>query len=141
MSPRDTSTGSVLESMILPALDRGGYSYKKQAVIGKRLGGGMHKVDVLVTASNSLQIPVSVKWQQVSGTAEQKVPFEIMCLADAVHNSQRKFTKAYLVLGGEGWKLRDYYLSGNVRQYMKNCDPIEIVSLEAFIAKANKGRL
>jgi hypothetical protein len=127
--------------MILPALDRGGYSYKKQVVIGKRLGGGMHKVDVLVTTPNSLQIPVSVKWQQVSGTAEQKVPFEIMCLADAVDNSRGKFTKAYLVLGGGGWKLRDYYLSGNVRQYMKNCDPVEIVSLETFIAMANKGRL
>jgi hypothetical protein len=141
MSPRDTSTGSVLESMILPALDRGSYKYEKQVVIGKRLGGGTHKVDVLVATSNSVKIPVSMKWQQVSGTAEQKVPFEIMCLADAIRNSEGKFTKAYLVLGGEGWKLRDYYLSGNVRQYMKNCDMIEIVSLESFIAKANKGRL
>jgi len=127
--------------MILPALNRGGYSYKKQTIIGKRLGGGIHKVDILVTTPNDQQIPISVKWQQVSGTAEQKVPFEIMCLADAIHNSQTRFTKAYLVLGGEGWKLRDYYLSGDVQKYMKNCDSVEIVSLEKFIAKANKGEL
>src|SRR5438309_4509901 len=37
--PRDTRTGGVLENMVLPALERGGYQYKKQVVIGKRLGG------------------------------------------------------------------------------------------------------
>jgi hypothetical protein len=41
-------------------------------------------------------------------------------------------------LGGEGWKLREYYLSGKVRDYLNNCDPVEIISLESFIAKANK---
>jgi hypothetical protein len=41
---------------------------------------------------------VSLKWQQVGGTAEQKVPFEVMCLADAVRAGH-----AYLVLGGDGW--------------------------------------
>ena len=81
---RDTTTGHVLESMILPALERGGYLYEKQVVIGQRLGGRKHQVDVLLTAQGGGQIPVSLKWQQVSGTAEQKVPFEIMCLADAV---------------------------------------------------------
>ena len=141
MSPRDTRTGGVLESMILPALERGGYTYNKQVAIGKRLGGGSHKVDVLITSNNNQQIPVSLKWQQVSGTAEQKVPFEIMCLADAVNKSQGKFSRAYIVLGGEGWKLREYFLSGTVGEYLKNCDPVRIVSLETFVAMANKGKL
>lgn len=33
MSPRDTSTGSVLEQMVLPALRRGGYDFRTQVKI------------------------------------------------------------------------------------------------------------
>ena len=126
--------------MILPALDRGGYHYEKQKVIGNRLGGGKHKIDAIVTL-NDRKILIEMKWQQTSGTAEQKIPFAVMCLADAVHKSQGIFSKAYLVLGGEGWKLREYYLSEKIRDYLNNCDPVEIISLESFIAKANKKEL
>lgn len=141
VTPRNTRTGRVLEKMIIPALEQGTYRYKKQVTIGRRLGGGNHKVDILAIAPDGQEIPVSMKWQQTSGTTEQKVPFEIMCLADAVHNSQGKFSKAYLVLGGEGWTLRDFYLSNELSQYLKNCEPVLIVSLENFIAKANEGKL
>ena len=139
--PRDTRTGGVLESMILPALARGSYEHRRQVVIGKRPGGHDHKVDVLAISTDGSQIPISLKWQQTSGTAEQKVPFEIMCLADAVHKSQGRFTRAYLVLGGSGWSLREYYVSGNVRQYLRNCEPVETVTLETFVGVANKGKL
>lgn len=83
MSPRDTSTGGVLEAMVLPALTRGGYTYQTQQSIGQRFGGGKHIVDV-IAEKNGAKYLVSLKWQQVSGTAEQKVPFEVICLADAV---------------------------------------------------------
>src|SRR5204863_3677389 len=136
--PRDTRTGGVLEGMILPALDNGGYRYKRQVVIGKRLGGHDHKVDVLVSGESDVEIPISLKWQQTSGTAEQKVPFEILCLADAVHKSRGRFNKAYLVLGGSGWTLREFYVSGQIREYLKDCEVVEIVSLETFVATANQ---
>ena len=127
--------------MVLPALEQGGYTYERQVVIGKRLGGRNHKVDLLLTTSEGSKIPVSMKWQQVSGTAEQKVPFEIMCLAEAVAKSEGRFSKAYLVLGGDGWTLKDFYLGDGLKQYLKNFEVIDIVKLEAFIAKANKGEL
>jgi hypothetical protein len=104
---RDTRTGGVPEAMVLPALKRGGYNYQAQVKVGKRPGGGTHKVDA-VAEKNSEGILVSLKWQQSSGTAEQKVPFEIICLADEIRDG--RFQKAYLVLGGDGWTLRD--LSG-----------------------------
>jgi len=48
MSPgRNTRTGGVLERMILPALDQGGYQYQVQVDIGRRLGIGHHFVDVV----------------------------------------------------------------------------------------------
>lgn len=83
MTPRNTSTGGVLEAMILPALKRGHYSCETQVKTGTRCGGGTHKVDALAER-DGIKVLVSLKWQQTSGTAEQKVPFEVMCLADAV---------------------------------------------------------
>src|SRR3990170_2553358 len=105
MTPRNTRTGGVLEQMVLPALHQGGYAYDIQVDIGKRLGVSRHVVDVVATKAER-RVLISVKWQQVSGTAEQKVPFEVICLLEALENAQ--FGKAYLVLGGEGWTLRNF---------------------------------
>ena len=138
---RDTRTGGVLVNMVLPALEKGGYQHRKQVVIGKRLGGHSQKVDVLAWRVEGEQIPISLKWQQTSGTAEQKVPFEILCLSEAVHKSHGRFGKAYLVLGGSGRTLREFYVSGQIRQYLKNCESVEIVTLETFVARANQGGL
>ncbi len=141
MTPRDTSTGAVLEQMVIPSLVHGGYSYKTQVNIGSRLGGGRHMVDVLAEDSAGNKVIISLKWQQVSGTAEQKVPFEAMCLAEAVLDSDNDYHKAYLVLGGGGWKLRDYYTGGGLDRHLRYSDLVEIATLEEFIAKANQGQL
>jgi len=138
MSPRDTRTGGVLEAMILPALKKGGYSYRTQQIIGTRLGGGRHIVDA-IAESNGGNYLVSLKWQQTGGTAEQKVPFEVMSLAEAVLTG--KFAKAYLVLGGEGWTLRNFYIGGGLKQHLVHADKVEILTLEAFVARANQGKL
>jgi len=50
MTPRNTNTGAVLEAMVLPALERAGYQYAKQVVIGTRCGGGPHRVDAIFEA-------------------------------------------------------------------------------------------
>jgi hypothetical protein len=138
MVPRDTGTGGVLEQMVLPALRRGGYTYRTQVHIGERLGGGRHVVDALAEKAGR-RFLVSLKWQQTSGTAEQKVPFEVICLAEAVRSGG--YAKAYLVLGGEGWKLRDFYTGGGLRQHLTNVESVEIVTLEGFVATANKRQL
>ncbi len=140
MSPRNTNTGGVLETMILPALARGGYSVEKQVHVGVRLGKkGKHKVDAIATKGN-LKILVSSKWQQVSGTAEEKVPYEIMCLAEAIKDNPA-YKKAYVILGGDGWSLREFYISDRLGKFMQNVALVKVVSLERFIAMANKAEL
>ena len=124
--------------MILPVLKQGGFTYLTQQHIGDRFGGGRHFVDV-VAEKNGLKYLVSLKWQQVSGTAEQKVPFEVICLADAI--SQGTYDKACLVLGGEGWKLRSFYVGGGLKSYLVDADKVEILTLESFVARANQGKL
>jgi hypothetical protein len=74
-----------------------------------------------------------------SYTAEQKVPFEVICLAQAVREGT--FAKAYLVLGGEGWKLRSFYIGGGLKQYLASSDEVDILTLEDFVARASQGRL
>lgn len=138
MTPRDTRTGGVLEAMILPALRQGGYEYKTQVKVGQRPGGGTHKVDAIAEKDEKRWL-VSLKWQQVGGTAEQKVPFEVICLAEALE--QGGYEKAYLVLGGEGWSLRNFYTEGGLSKYLRDIDRVEIVTLERFVADANTGSL
>ena len=138
MSPRNTTTGSVLEQMVLPALKRGGYEYRAQVKIGTRLGGGRHFVDAIAEKAGQTWL-ISMKWQQVGGTAEQKVPFEVICLAEAL--SDGTYGGAYLVLGGTGWTLRDFYVGGGLKKHLANADKVQIVTLEDFVARANQGRL
>ncbi|HUL71954.1 MAG TPA: PD-(D/E)XK nuclease superfamily protein [Vicinamibacterales bacterium] len=135
---RDTATGSVLEQMVLPALRLGGYSYALQVDVGPRLGHGRHIVDA-VAEKGSDRFLISVKWQQTGGTAEQKVPFEVMCLAETMRAGG--YARAYLVLGGEGWKLRQFYTSGGLANHLTAAALVDIVTLESFIARANQGTL
>lgn len=138
MTPRNTRTGGVLEQMVLPALEQGGYAFELQVHIGQRLGCGKHMVDV-VAKRDGRTVLVSMKWQQVSGTAEQKVPFEIICLLEAFDSI--RYDRAYLVLGGEGWKLRTFYVGDGLKKYLSYADKIEVLTLESFVAKANAGKL
>lgn len=124
--------------MVLPALTRGGYAYVKQSIVGTRCGGGVHKVDAVATKDGQ-RVLVSLKWQQTGGTAEQKVPFEVMCLADAVRGQHAE--RAYLVLGGDGWKLRTYYTSGALAEHLTHAALVKVVTLEAFVRIANNGQL
>src|SRR5467141_2427718 len=133
--PRDTRTGGVLEQMVLPSLTRGGYDYKVRVKIGQRMGCGSHYVDVIVEKDGKKYL-ISLKWQQVGGTAEQKIPFEVICLAEEVRSGI--FQKAYLVLGGDGWSLRDFYTGGGLKKHLTNADKVQVLTLERFVALANQ---
>ena len=63
----------------------------------------------------------------------------MISLADVVLAG--KFVKAYLVLGGEGWTLRDFYVSGDLKKHLLRADKVQILNLETFVARANKGEL
>ena len=62
-----------------------------------------------------------------------------MCLADVVKENHG--TKAYLVLGGDGWKLRDYFTSGALSEHLIHASTVRVITLEAFIRLANNSEL
>jgi hypothetical protein len=145
--PRDTRTGAVAESMLEPALKKGGYQFQPQVAVGLKLNGRKHVVDYLVSKDN-LRIIVSKKWQQSGGTAEEKVPYEIICLVNACQTLG--FQKAYLVLGGTdadssralpGWTLRKFYVSGGLKAFIAYDGIVFVVTMEEFVSLANQGRL
>ncbi len=133
-----TLTGDVMEQMIFPALKHGGYTWDRHVYIGDRPGGGKHYVDALVSKDGA-RILVSSKWQQVSGTAEQKVPFEVICLVRALDDD--KYQRAYLVLGGGGWTLRTFYTDGGLHPFVVDSSKVKIVTLEHFVSLATQGVL
>jgi len=147
---RNTTTGRVLELQVLPALERGGYTYSEQEKIGMKVNGRKHVIDILITKLQDAdeRILVSLKWQQTGGTAEQKVPFEIINLMHACN--EYGFEKAYLILGGTdheaglsqtGWTLRKWYLERGLAEYINYEKSIKILLPDQFIALANSGKL
>ena len=75
----------------------------------------------------------------MAGTAEEKVPYEIICLVDAM--AAGRYARAYLVLGGEGWTLRRFFMGETLQRHLHHADLVTVLSLEDFVARANRGRL
>ena len=69
--PRNTRTGAVLEQMVLPALEMGGYVVERQVRLTERLGGGRHYGDI-VASKDGERIVISLKWQQSSEQLNKK---------------------------------------------------------------------
>jgi len=115
---RNTTTGKEFEAFVKKALEELDYQVTEQVQVGTRPNGGRHMIDLVVQRDNKSYL-ISLKWQQSSGTAEQKVPYELICLSEALKQSRGAHTAAYLVLGGEGWTLKKFYLSGGLKRHLK----------------------
>ena len=74
---------------MLPALRRAGYTWTEQTRVGCTAERSKHNVDVIAT-KDGVSVLVSMKWQETSGTAEQKVPFEVMCLTQPKTTGTRR---------------------------------------------------
>lgn len=140
MAQRNTRTGGRMERMVLEALENGGYRVCRNFSVDSGLGVGKSYVDICAEDSEGRPHLLSLKWQQVGGTTEQKIPFEIIRLTAAMLSDER-FYKSYLVLGGDGWKDKEFYISGGLDPYLSNSDLVNVVSLDAFVSKANRGQL
>ncbi len=141
MTPRNTRTGKVLEDTVLPALGSSDYTFAPQVDIGQSVSGGRHIVDVVITRKDGSQTLLSLKWQQTSGTAEEKVPYEVIKLIHAIKTSAGRFTQAYLLLGGPGWSKREFYIANGLRNYIVDHDLVKILTLEDFLARVNRNAL
>jgi hypothetical protein len=129
---RDTTTGSNFEDIVKLCIER---SCKKnrleahrQKFVGMKPGGGRHRVDYeLISLENeNVRGLVSCKTQNHSGSADEKVAYEVIKLLYLMQQDQR-YKHAWIVLGGIGWKQE-------VRNFLSD-------EIHHWIPELQKGRL
>ena len=144
---RDTTTGTNYEKEIVSLLEQfSDINFHSQVVVGQKRNGGEHVVDLLFDGEvknikrrkrpislHKGGVLVSLKYQVVDGTAEEKIPFEFMKLHHACLDYG--YESAIIVLAGNsGWKWKDYYLSDEFKTDMKKIYPdVSIISHEEFL--------
>jgi hypothetical protein len=130
---RDTTTGTSYEKEVYNLLEQfSNHKVQSQVSVGAKRNGGRHYVDILLNDNELL----SLKYQKVQGTAEEKIPFEIMKLQHTVVD--HKYESATIVLAGpdNAWKWKKYYLGEEFQNSMKLIYPnVSIISHEQFVEK------
>lgn len=118
MASRDTTTGSnyeaIIEMCIKRSCEKNNLEATSQANIGIKPGGGKHRVDWEIidkTNPNSRGL-ISCKFQGTSGTAEEKMAYEVIKLLHAMKVDTR-YKKSWIIMGGEGWSV-------GMREFIKN---------------------
>lgn len=128
---RNTTTGTTYEKEIENLLEQfTDCQFETQVNIGTKRNGGKHYIDILLQCKTLL----SLKYQRVQGTAEEKVPFEVMKLQHAVDDHE--YECAIIVLAGpdSAWKWKKYYLGEEFQHSMKQIYPdVRIISHEQFV--------
>lgn len=128
---QNTKSGLHYENKIKCSLERSNKNYRMRTRfdIGKKRNGGQHKIDILL---NEKEL-ISIKYQKTGGTAEEKIPYEVMKLQWAIEDYPQ-FTDATIILGGndDAWTLKDYYLSDEFMEYM-NCPNVRLMSEKDFL--------
>jgi hypothetical protein len=121
---RDTSTGSeferIIESVIRRSCEKNNLVAHSQVTIGNKPGGGKHRIDweVVDKENENIRGLVSCKSQNTSGTAEEKVAYEVIKILHSMKIDSR-YVHAWIILGGTGW-------SHSMRKFIEN-DLIEWV--------------
>lgn len=130
-APRHTDrTGKAFEHYVEHVLSEAGHNVDEQVNIGLRPTGGAHNTDLIVDDETI----VSLKYQDVSGTAEEKIPYEQMCLEHACLTYG--YSRAIIVLAGPGWKHADSYRAGVFSPWMTT-DHVTVLNYEEFCTQYN----
>ena len=123
-----TTAGTEVENFIEFDLERNGYNVETQ-VAASGINQEWSKIDIVLYGDNcDIAEALSLKYQDVAGTAEEKILYEaeslsLMCYA---HN----YTRGTIVLCGTGWSPVKYYW------FLNNYIPpsnVRIISYDEFV--------
>jgi hypothetical protein len=118
MGSRDTTTGSnyeaIIEMCIKRSCEKNNLEAVSQATIGIKPGGGKHRVDweIIDKQDPNSRGLISCKYQGTSGTAEEKMAYEVIKLLHTMKIDNR-YKKSWIIMGGEGWSI-------GMREFIKN---------------------
>jgi hypothetical protein len=125
---RDTTTGKDYEDVVRAVIERScrknNLTARTQVEVSDRPEGGKHRIDWELTSASdeNVRILVSCKVQNSSGTAEEKVVYEVVKLIHTM-DSDPRYKHAYIVLGGTGWRagLKDF-VAKDLKNYIPSMD-------------------
>ncbi|NPV29137.1 MAG: hypothetical protein HPY58_05635 [Firmicutes bacterium] len=140
---RGTRTGQHWETVIKPVLEiHYPGRFALQVPVGQQLFGGIYKADALIRDPSG-DVIISAKWQQVRGTAEQKILYDIASLLKIIREANGRYRKAYIVLGGIGFSnnARNFLLEQGHKDLFTNGHLVEVITIDEFLAHANTGNL
>jgi len=138
MSPRDTSTGQVLEAMILPALKRGGYSYQTQQKVSDRPGG--RRAHCRCDCRKGREA-ISRFAQMAAGFRDGRTEGAFLS-----HLSRRRRNQRWIHQSLSGSRRRRMDVTrllygGGLASHLVAADKVSILTREHFVASANQGKL
>jgi hypothetical protein len=139
--PRDTGTGADYKSIVHRCLvqisHREKFDVERGVSLGTKPNGLTNRIDFVLTrrGTDSIKLIFSCKSQSVSGSAEEKIPYEIIRL---LHTMKEDTTiqHAYLVLGGVGWNptLLSFYVEELVDFIPDMKDHISILTTDEVMS-------
>ena len=138
-----------LETKISNLLKGKGYSIESQVPTLEHFG--KKRLDILATKKisrtwiskllrnkESFKIPIEIKYQEVQGTAEEKIPFDAISLINYV-NHHKDCKIGYIVLGGNGFSSKiDEFINGTLKPFIKGLNKIQILREEQFLKEIDK---
>jgi len=132
--PRNTSSGKFYEDTVEKAIRQSclanELTAKSQQTVGTTPSGGKHRVDWELVSKQDPNVRglVSCKVQITGGTAEEKIPYEVIKLIYAMETDPR-YKKAWIVLGGKGFTpgLKDFYVNKLHEVIPKMKDKVSII--------------
>ena len=121
-----TTAGTEVENFIEYDLERHGYNVETQ-VEAAGINVSWSRIDIVIT-SNLVSEAISLKYQDVPGTAEEKILYEaeslsLMCRA-------HEYWRGTIVLCGYGWSPVKYHWFLNEYQPPSN---VRIISYDQFV--------
>ena len=129
-SRRTDKTGKDFENFCEHLLSLAGHNVEEQVNIGLRPTGGAHNTDLIFEE----KIIISLKYQDVAGTAEEKIPYEQMCLQHACETYGYEY--AIVVLAGPGWKHDQRYVENVFGKWMNTPD-VQVLDFDSFVKHFN----
>jgi hypothetical protein len=141
MAQRDTTTGSnyesIIEMCIKRSCEKNQLSAISQATVGEKPGGGKHRVDweIFRTSEPNFRGLISCKFQGTSGTAEEKIAYEVIKLLHSMRTDSR-YKKSWIIMGGEGWSTgMRMFVNEHLSEWIPEMkDKVEILTTDQLIS-------
>jgi len=139
---KSSTSGKRFQNMVCNLLSDSGWAVLQEYVCGFRLAKkSKHRVDILASKDDK-DIIISCKYQDVQGTAPDKLAYEYMCL---LHTAETcLYDRAYLITFGKILKKECIFKPENeytLSKYMRISNKVVVCDFEDFSEMVNRGKL